>query len=71
MNYKTHLAFGIFVSLLVLKVIHIENQILFVIICAFFALLPDIDQSRSKFGRQFRPLSFVLKHRGLMHSIWV
>ena len=71
MNYKTHLAFGIFVSLLVLKAIHIENQILFVIICAFFALLPDIDQSRSKFGRQFRPLSFVLKHRGLMHSIWV
>ena len=71
MNNKTHVAFGIFISLLIFRVVHIENQALFVIICAFFALLPDVDHSRSKFGQRVKPLSFILKHRGLMHSIWI
>lgn len=71
MNNKTHVAFGIFISLLIFRVVHIENQTLFVIICGFFALLPDVDNSRSKFGQRVKPLSFILKHRGLMHSIWI
>ena len=71
MNNKTHVAFGIFFSLLLFRVVHIENPALFVIIASFFALLPDIDQSRSKVVMKVRPLSLVLKHRGLMHSIWI
>ena len=50
------------------------NVYLFVIILAFTALLPDIDNPRSKVGRKVKLFSkvfnFLFGHRTLTHSIF-
>jgi len=71
MRYQTHVVFCIFLSLLVSRIIPIQNQALFIIISIFFTLLPDIDESSSKIGRKTKPISFFLKHRGFFHSLWI
>ena len=76
--YFTHLAFAFFLSLLVLYFsfpYQLQNPLLFIIVTLFFALLPDIDETKSKLGKKVKPLSFILKilfgHRKLFHSIFV
>ena len=66
--YRTHLAMGVFFTLLFLPAVtHKWTFIIVALICTF---LPDIDISQSYLGKYkvFRPLQWVVKHRGLFHS---
>jgi|TARA_Y100000310_G_scaffold324156_1_gene385662 inner membrane protein len=73
--FKTHLAFGVLIGLIVLNIFTFENKILFSIFLIIGAILPDIDIMTSKVGSKFRPLSWFLGmlfgHRGLIHTIYV
>lgn len=72
--FKTHLALGILVSVLVINYLQLESWILFGITLVFASVLPDIDISKSKVGKKFWPLSsiisFLFGHRGFIHTIF-
>jgi len=74
MMFKTHLALGILVSILVINYLQLESWILFGSILVFASVLPDIDISKSKVGKRFRPLSsiisFLFGHRGFVHTVF-
>ena len=69
MNGKTHLAIGVFLTLLLLP--SVTHRVIFVPIVLLASLLPDIDSAYSTFGhkRIFRPLQLFVKHRGIIHSL--
>ncbi len=66
---RTHLAIGLGLALLFLP--HVNNKLIFLPVVLICALLPDIDSPDSYFGhnRLWRPLQFVVKHRGIFHSL--
>ena len=66
---RTHLAIVLAPILLFLP--QVNNKIIFVSVALIAALLPDIDSPDSYFGhhRIWRPLQFVVKHRGIFHSL--
>lgn len=68
--YKTHLAFAFLLVLLAIPIINPSNQILFLGIALISAMLPDIDHPDSKVGKYFKPISFLLEHRGFFHSVF-
>lgn len=74
MMFKTHLAFSLFIALLLIKFLNIKNQILFLIILLFFAIFPDIDEKTSKISKKIKflsyPINFIFRHRGFFHSIY-
>jgi inner membrane protein len=63
MMWNTHLAFGLFVALL------FPFSWLFVLLVLVGSLLPDLDSSKSKFGRKVKIIGWLFKHRGLLHSV--
>jgi len=65
---RTHLAISIFFILLFFP--FFENKFVFCGVMFVSTLLPDIDSSRSKLGKNFllRPLQFFFGHRGILHS---
>lgn len=69
MMFRTHIAVGIFFSLVFLPLI-VNSKIVFVAVVLFCSLLPDIDMSQSYLGKYkiLRPLQIIVKHRGLFHS---
>ncbi len=73
--YYTHLAFGLLVSLLLLDFLNIENKFVFIVIVLFFSIFPDIDETKSKIGRETKVISriinFFFGHRGFFHSIYI
>ena len=74
MMYYTHLAFGLFVSLLSLDFFNIKNKLIFVLIILFFSIFPDIDETKSKIGRKNKIsiiINLILGHRGFFHSIYI
>ncbi len=69
---RTHLFIGLLSGLLALPYASPENQMLFVGIAVFSALLPDVDQHSSIINRLFffsKIFSKIFKHRGFTHSI--
>ena len=68
MMFKTHVAFGFLAGILSIQYLHPLNQILFIAIVMFGALLPDIDHPQSKIGRKFKIVGFLFEHRGFFHS---
>ncbi len=72
MMLKTHLVFGILLSLIFLHFFDV-NPYLFIPLVCFGSVLADIDTSRSKVGRKVKPLSWLLErlfgHRGFFHSL--
>jgi len=66
---RTHLFFGIFLGLIFVKLIEMHNPILFVVVAAIAALIPDADHQNSKIGRWFI-FSRFMKHRGFLHTIF-
>lgn len=48
----------------------IENKVIFIIFFLLATFFPDIDTSSSKLGNHiiFRPLQWIISHRGLFHS---
>ncbi len=70
--FKTHIAMGFLVGLLTLPYLPVQNKFLFLILVAVCASLPDIDHARSKINNQFqlfKIVSFLFRHRGIMHSL--
>jgi len=72
--FKTHLVFSLFIGLIFIKILNIENQILFLIFLLFFSVFPDIDEKSSKVSRKIKilsyPINFIFKHRGFFHTIY-
>ncbi len=74
---RTHILFSILLIILIDKYnfIPVGNIWIFSIVVLFFTLLPDIDTSKSFFGRKIWPLSAIIKytagHRTFFHSIYI
>tara|TARA_Y100000034_G_scaffold128943_1_gene184477 strand:+ start:644 stop:1102 length:459 start_codon:yes stop_codon:yes gene_type:complete len=73
--YYTHLAFGIFIALLAIDFFNIQNKLFFILIVIMFSVFPDIDERKSKMGRENKIIStiinFMFGHRGFIHSIYI
>lgn len=70
---RTHLAIGILLALLLAPFIPIPSLLVFVLLVAIGALLPDIDHESSTVNKicpvtKIIPMFF--KHRGFFHSIF-
>jgi inner membrane protein len=65
---RTHLAIGLALALLLLP--SVRYKLVFFPIVLICALLPDIDSPDSYFGssKLWRPLQWIVKHRGVFHS---
>ena len=63
MMWHTHLAFGLFVALL------FPFSWLFVFLVLIGSLLPDLDSTKSKFGRKVKVIGWLFGHRKFVHSI--
>ncbi len=69
--FKTHAAFGFLSGLFALSFFSPSNQILFICLVMFGALLPDIDHPKSKLGRNAKIIGYLFEHRGFFHSFLV
>ncbi len=69
MLFRTHIIFGFF--LYVLFFIYLENWLIVLLGVLLGTILPDLDCRKSRYGRRwyFRPLQWIVRHRGVMHSI--
>ena len=74
MMFKTHLVFSLFIGLILIKILNVENQILFLIFLLFFSVFPDIDEKSSKVSKKIKilsyPINLVFRHRGFFHTIY-
>lgn len=74
MLFRTHLAFSLLLSLVLIRILEIEKPILFTIVLLIFAILPDLDQHNSKISKKIGIFNLLFrlfsKHRGLLHSVW-
>jgi len=72
MQAKTHLMFGVIVS--IFAVYFFPKLLFYVPFILLGSLLPDIDHPNSKLGRKIWPISKLLNlifgHRGFFHSIF-
>jgi len=68
MLLRTHLAFG--VLMVILFVQHVNDKLIFIGMVLLATILPDLDTGFSSWGRHliFRPLQFLTRHRGIIHS---
>ncbi len=77
MNWKTHLAFGLFAGLVSFRFFNMNwwQTSLFFVIVLVGSLLPDIDKPESKVGRKVGVISKIINllfgHRGITHSLWL
>lgn len=69
MMMRTHLLFGAVLALFFLP--YMNHQLIFIFLVLFASLLPDVDSAHSYVGRSIflRPLQWMMKHRGCLHSI--
>lgn len=69
MLFRTHLLFGVVLVLFFLP--SVRYPLVFVPLVLLASVLPDIDSMHSYVGRSmwFRPLQFIMKHRGFLHSL--
>ena len=68
MMFRTHIAIGIMFMLLFLP--FVDYKWVFILVLFACVLLPDIDMSQSYLGKYkiFRPIQWIVKHRGVFHS---
>lgn len=69
--FKTHIAFGFLFGVITIPYLSPLNQILFMALVMFGALLPDIDHPQSKLGSKFKIIGYLFEHRGFFHSFLV
>lgn len=69
MQGKTHLLFGLLLSVIWFEFVSTNNPVLTLILILLGSLLPDIDEKSSLLGRRVKILSLFTKHRGFFHSI--
>jgi inner membrane protein len=70
MLFRTHLVFGVFVYFVLSYFVEMPLFVLvFVLLATVFV---DVDVGKSSFGNRwyFRPLQWVVKHRGVFHSLF-
>lgn len=70
---RTHIAIGILCALLVLPFVSVPSKLVFVVLAALGALLPDVDHENSKINKMVpitRLIPKLFKHRGFFHSIF-
>ena len=69
MKFQTHLAISIFLALVLLP--FVNNLIIFLLVVIITGFIPDIDSSRSYLAHRwyFRPIQWITKHRGMLHSL--
>ena len=74
MMFKTHLAFGVLVGLLVMPFVYTPNKYIYFAVVLFGSLFVDIDHPNSKVGNKIQSVSKSFSaffgHRGFIHSIW-
>lgn len=74
MLFKTHLAFGLLVGLIILPYANPSSKFMFLFVVIAASIMPDIDQPNSKISNQIpilpKLLSIFVKHRGIFHSIF-
>lgn len=69
---RTHLAFGLLAGILLHPFIG-GNKILFLVIAALAALLPDLDHPDASLNKTLLFTKFIssaFKHRGVLHTLW-
>jgi inner membrane protein len=67
MLFRSHIAFALVSYLILISFVEIPFWIIiFVLLGAIFT---DIDSLNSKISKIFWPLSWILKHRGVLHSL--
>jgi len=68
MLLKTHMAFAVFLMVLFFE--HVNSPWIFIGMVLIATILPDIDTGFSSYGRHFifKPLQWLTKHRGVIHS---
>ncbi len=69
MLFRTHIVFGLFLYLLLVGYVNNWLVVLFGVLLG--VVLPDLDSRKSRYGQRwyFRPLQWIVKHRGIMHSV--
>jgi len=67
--FKTHIAIAVFAILIFIP--HIDYPLIFSIVALVASVLPDIDSFHSRVGNNIiaKPLQFMTKHRGIIHSL--
>lgn len=75
MMFRTHILFAIFLYILVVQLFHLNFSIIFALILAFGAILPDIDSPSSFVNKKYllgigKGISMFSSHRGFFHSIF-
>jgi len=68
MLIRTHLAITLFLVLLLIE--NVSSPILFLVVAMFATYIPDIDSKNSRIGHHlfFRPIQWLSRHRGMIHS---
>ena len=73
--FKTHMAFAVVVSLFMYNFFHETNFVVFTLLVMLGAMLPDIDNKRSKISQKAKVISSLInvltKHRGIFHSVFI
>lgn len=66
---RTHVAFALMFVLMF--VTSVQNKLVFIFVALLASLIPDLDSTHSFLGKYviLRPIQWLLKHRGLMHSL--
>jgi len=69
MLFRTHIAFGIFIYLLIMS--YVDSKIIFFVFLLLGVVITDIDSRKSKVGKKwyFRPFQWAVRHRGVFHSL--
>ncbi|MAG79197.1 metal-dependent hydrolase [Candidatus Pacearchaeota archaeon] len=69
MLIRTHLIITLFFILLLLP--FVNDKIIFIAVALLATYIPDIDTKKSKIGKYliFRPIQWISKHRGIIHSL--
>lgn len=75
MRFRTHLAFGFLLFFIIDYYLSFNNKLVGAVLVLFFSILPDLDLHTSYIGNRVKVFSYffeiVLKHRGLLHSLWI
>jgi len=69
MLFRTDIVFGIFIYLILMN--YIDSRVVFLVFLLLGVVITDIDSRKSKVGKRwyFRPLQWVVRHRGVFHSL--
>lgn len=69
MLFRTHVLFGVFVWLILERVLEMPAFVLAGVLVG--AIFVDLDSCSSKIARRFWFVSWIFRHRGVLHSLMV